>query len=45
MELISIVLAALVGLCVGAGGYRYMLKRDPEKLEAWARQIKAKTRR
>lgn len=28
------------GLIVGAMGYRYMLKRDPEKLEAWAQAAK-----
>lgn len=32
----------LVGsLTLGPWGYRYYLKKDPEKLEAWARQIKA----
>jgi hypothetical protein len=31
--------AAAIG--IGAAGYRYYLKRDPAKLEAWAQAIKA----
>lgn len=34
----------VVGIGLGAMGYRYLLKRDPEKLEEWAQQIKNKTR-
>lgn len=30
---------ALIGL--GAGGYRFFLKRDPVALEAWAQELKA----
>lgn len=33
-------LAFLVGLGLGAAGYRYMLKRDPEALEHWASEIR-----
>lgn len=44
MDLITLAIGAAVGLFVGAAGYRYMLKRDPERLEAWAREIKARTR-
>lgn len=28
------------GAAAGAMGYRWMLKRDPEKLEAWAQAAK-----
>jgi hypothetical protein len=31
-----------LGVCVGAWGYRYYLKRDPAKLERWAAAINAK---
>lgn len=41
MEFLIILLAFLAGLAVGFAGYRYSLKRDPEKLEAWAKSIKA----
>lgn len=34
-------LALLIGVAVGAWGYRYWLKRDPERLEAWAKRLKA----
>ena len=40
MELIPFVIAFVAGLAVGAAGYRYMLKRDPAKLEAWAQKLK-----
>jgi hypothetical protein len=40
MELIPIAIAFVGGLAAGAAGYRYMLKRDPAKLEAWAKKIK-----
>ena len=36
------VLVFVVGVSLGAAGYRYYLKRDPEKLEAWAKLIKEK---
>jgi hypothetical protein len=39
-----LVLIAVAVACVGLGaaGYRYLLKRNPEKLEAWAAAIKEK---
>jgi hypothetical protein len=38
---LAVLLAVAVG-CIGLGaaGYRYMLKRNPAKLEAWAQAIK-----
>jgi hypothetical protein len=45
MELIFIAASGLVGICIGAAGYRYMLKRDPERLETWAAEIKERARR
>lgn len=44
MDLITLGLGFAGGLFVGAAGYRYLLKRDPAKLEAWAREIKSRTR-
>ncbi len=44
MELIFIAAALVVGIGLGTMGYRYMLKRDPEKLEEWAKLIREKTR-
>lgn len=35
----------VLGVAVGAWGYRYMLKRDPAKLEEWADQIRAAKRK
>lgn len=43
MDLITLAIGIAVGLFVGAAGYRFMLKRNPEQLEAWAREIKART--
>lgn len=40
-ELIPLAIAVLVGICLGAAGYRYLLKRNPAKLEAWAAAAKA----
>ena len=40
--MIEIALALVVGVAIGAWGYRYMLKRDPdaiERLAAQARQL------
>lgn len=34
------ILFLLAGLAIGAAGYRYFLKRDPDALEAWAKKIK-----
>lgn len=44
MDLFFTVGAFAVGAAFGAMGYRYMLKRDPETLERWAREWKAKTK-
>lgn len=43
MDLIVLIVVAVVCFGAGAAFYRYMLKRDPEKLEAWARAIREKT--
>lgn len=40
LQIIGYVLVFVVGAAAGAWGYRYTLKRDPEKLEAWARAAK-----
>jgi hypothetical protein len=40
MDIIAMGLALIVGAALGAGGYRYMLKRDPAALEAWAKKLK-----
>lgn len=46
MELFFPLVAGLaLGVFVGAAGYRYLLKRDPERLEAWAKELKAASRR
>lgn len=42
MEPISFLIGLVVGVALGAWGYRYMLKRDPdaiERLAAQARQL------
>lgn len=36
-------LGCLVGFGVGCMFYRYMLRKDPAKLEEWARLIREKT--
>lgn len=41
LSLVVIVLGALACIGLGAAGYRYLLKRNPDKLEQWAAQIKA----
>lgn len=40
IELIIDAAFFLVGAACGAWGYRYMLKRDPETLEEWARKAR-----
>lgn len=40
MEIIFIAGAFVAGVGVGAGGYRYFLKRNPAALEALAAKIK-----
>lgn len=40
--MIEVIIALVVGVALGARGYRYMLKRDPdaiERLAAQARQL------
>lgn len=41
MELIPLIIAGVVGIALGAMGYRYLLKRNPEKIEQWAAEIAA----
>lgn len=43
MDLMTLAIGLAIGLFVGASGYRYMLKRNPDKLEEWARIIREKT--
>lgn len=40
-SLLAVAAIAIVSAGLGAAGYRYMLKRNPAKLEQWAQQIKA----
>lgn len=42
MDIISVVIGLVVGVAIGAWGYRYTLKRDPgaiERLAAQAREL------
>lgn len=39
-SLLVLILVGLAGVGLGAAGYRYMLRRNPEKLEAWATAIR-----
>jgi hypothetical protein len=41
IEILTNLVALLAGVGIGAAGYRYYLKRDPSKLEAWAQALKA----
>jgi len=41
MDIIFLVIVFVVGALCGLAGYRYTLKRDPEKLEAWAFKVKS----
>lgn len=43
IELIVDAAIFLFGAAVGAWGYRYLLKRDPETLEEWARKARSLT--
>ncbi len=49
MDITSILIvgvpALLVGIGLGAAGYRRALKKDPEKLERLAKEIKARGER
>ena len=40
MEFPLLVAVLVVGVGLGAYGYRYWLKRDPEALESWAKKLK-----
>lgn len=40
-SLIVVVAVGLACIGLGAAGYRYLLKRNPAKLEDWAAAIKA----
>lgn len=40
MEIIILVVACAVSFGAGMACYRYMLKRDPVKLEEWAKEAK-----
>lgn len=39
MEFIPVIVSGIVGIALGAMGYRYLLKRNPAKIEEWARAI------
>jgi hypothetical protein len=41
LSLLVLIFGALACIGLGAAGYRYLLKRNPAKLEAWAAAIKA----
>ena len=41
VPLLLFVLLLLLAIGAGAWGYRYLLKRNPAKLEQWAAQINA----
>jgi hypothetical protein len=41
MDLISLAIGIAIGIAVGVMCYRYLIKRDPEKLERWAAQAKS----
>lgn len=43
--MIEALLSFAVGLACGGAGYRALLKRNPERLEALARAVKAAGRR
>lgn len=38
---LTAIVAFVVGIGLGASGYRYYLKRDPLKVEQWADDIRA----
>jgi uncharacterized membrane protein YdjX (TVP38/TMEM64 family) len=40
MEILAIVLYTAVVFGLGMAAYRFMLKRDPERLERWAQEAK-----
>ncbi len=40
MDILLYIIVFVAGAGLGAAGYRYNLKRNPERLEGWARSIK-----
>lgn len=38
--MIEVIIALVVGVALGAWGYRYMLKRDPDAIERLAAQAR-----
>lgn len=38
-NILMLAVMAIVCIGIGAAGYRYMLKRNPAKLEAWVQEI------
>ncbi len=40
MEIIILVVSCAISFGLGMASYRYMLKRDPVKLEKWAQEAK-----
>jgi hypothetical protein len=36
----TLAIGVVVGVALGAAGYRYLWKHDPAKLEAWAERIR-----
>jgi hypothetical protein len=45
MDLLVNAIVLVVGFGAGAAFYRYTLKRDPAKLDAWSAEIKAAQQR
>lgn len=43
MDPISVLVGLVVGVAIGAWGYRYAMKRDPEALEALAKEIRRRS--
>lgn len=41
MDIITHAVVFVAGALFGMAAYRYTLKRDPEKLEAWAFKVKS----
>jgi Na+-transporting methylmalonyl-CoA/oxaloacetate decarboxylase gamma subunit len=39
-SLLVLIIVAVACIGLGAAGYRYLLKRNPAKIEAWAAAIK-----
>jgi hypothetical protein len=43
MDPISFLIGVVVGVAIGAWGYRYALKRDPDALEDLAKEIRRRS--